>query len=128
MKKVAPEIDSQMWTVAEDGNERAIDEFGDRHPELRSELLHRMDMVKWASRGEKKRLVWNRKKSIPRFVLKESSREPIPARGPMMWAMGLALAALAAAAFAVTMMLSSAGSTDCRVRSFNSTTEAPLQG
>ena len=32
MKKVAPELDSLMWTLAEDVNERAVDEFGTRHP------------------------------------------------------------------------------------------------
>ncbi len=65
--------------VADEGEASAfIDEFGDRHPELRSELLRRMDMVK-GLRGEKKRTV-EPKKSIPRFVPKESARKSLEAR------------------------------------------------
>jgi hypothetical protein len=98
MKRVAPELESLMWTLAEERNERAIDEFGERHPELRSELLRRIEMVK-GLRGAKKKPI-EQPKPIPRFVPKE-----VPSRGPAYVVGGLVLAALCALAFAVTALL-----------------------
>jgi len=98
MKRVAPELDGLMWTLAEEGNDRAIDEFGARHPELRSELLRRIAMVK-GLRGEKKRTI-EAPKAIPRFVPKETKTT-----GPNYVVGGLVLAALCAFAFAVTIFL-----------------------
>ncbi len=101
MKKVAPELESLMWTLAEDGNDRAIDEFGNRHPEMRTELLHRIQMVK-GLRGAKKRTV-EAPKAIPRFIPKETKPS-----GPRYLVAGLVLAALGALTFAVTMMVTPA--------------------
>lgn len=45
MKGVPPEIDQLMWSLAEESNQRAIDEFGERYPQHRGELMRRMAMV-----------------------------------------------------------------------------------
>jgi len=98
MKRIAPELESLMWTLAEEGNERAIDEFGGRHPELRNELLHRIAMVK-GLRGEKKRTA-EPIKTIPKFVPKSQK-----SYGPVYIVGALVLAAVAALAFVVTTLL-----------------------
>jgi hypothetical protein len=46
MTPIPSDIDALLWTVAERGNDRAIDEFGRRHPQYRTELLRRIDLVK----------------------------------------------------------------------------------
>ena len=99
MKRVPPELDSLMWTLAEQGNDRAMDEFGERHPELRSELLHRISMVK-GLRGEKKRTA-DPPKAIPRFVPRETQ-----SGSPMVVVGGLVLCAVAALAYLTTVLLS----------------------
>lgn len=101
MKRIPPELDSLMWTLAEDGNERAIDEFGARHIEHRAELLRRIAMVK-GLRGEKKR-VEEPVKAIPRFVPKEPKSNV-----PMYVVGGLVLAAIGALAFVTTILLTPA--------------------
>jgi len=98
MKRVPPELDSLMWTLAEEGNERAIDEFGVRHAEHRGELLRRIAMVK-GLRGEKKRTT-EPIKAIPRFVPKEAK-----SHGPTYVVTSLVLAAVAALTFAVTTLM-----------------------
>lgn len=45
MRKVAPELDCLMWTLVEEGNERAVDEFLVRYPELKLEVVRRAKMV-----------------------------------------------------------------------------------
>jgi hypothetical protein len=90
-----------MWTLAEDGNERAIDEFGARHLEHRAELLRRIAMVK-GLRGEKKR-VEEPVKPIPRFVPKEPKSNV-----PMYIVGALVLAAIGALAFVTTILLTPA--------------------
>ena len=101
MKRIPPELDSLMWTLAEDGNERAIDEFGARHIEHRAELLRRIAMVK-GLRGEKKR-VEEPVKAIPRFVPKEPKSNV-----PMYIVGALVLAAIGALAFVTTILLTPA--------------------
>lgn len=98
MKHVAPELDSLMWTLAEEQNERAIDEFGERHPELRAELLHRIHMVK-GIRGAKTKPV-ETSKPIPKFV----PSAPRPA-APIYVVAGLVLLAIGALAFVVTTLI-----------------------
>jgi hypothetical protein len=99
MKRIAPELDGLMWTLAEGGNDRAIDEFGARHPELRSELIHRINMVK-GLRSAKSPTV-EAPKPIPRFVPREPRVSPIQSKGPTLLVGGLVLAAIAAATFTV---------------------------
>ncbi|MFY9234040.1 MAG: hypothetical protein WAO58_06220 [Fimbriimonadaceae bacterium] len=63
MKKVAPEIEELMWALAEARDSAAIDEFGQRFPELRGELGKRLALtqsLKGASPG-------GRAEDIPRF-------------------------------------------------------------
>ena len=103
MKHVPPELDSLMWTLAEERNERAIDEFGNRHPELRSELVHRINMVKGlrgAKNGDSKVV-----REIPRFVPKDARPTKVKAQGPTFVIGGLVLAAIAAAAYTITTLL-----------------------
>ena len=101
MKRVPPEIDSLMWTLAEEGNERAIDEFGARHVEHRAELVRRITMVK-GLRGEKKRAE-EPVKAIPRFTPKEPKSNI-----PMVVVGGLVLAAVGALAFVTTTLVTPA--------------------
>ncbi|MDR3691209.1 MAG: hypothetical protein P4L46_17650 [Fimbriimonas sp.] len=102
MKRVAPELDSLMWTLAEEGNERAIDEFGLRHPELRGDLIHRIQMVK-GLRGAKGPAAIT-SPSIPRFVPREPKTPPLGGR-PTFVVGGLVLAAVAMATFTVMTFL-----------------------
>jgi len=106
MKKVAPELDALMWTLAEEGNARAIDEFGARHPNLRGELLHRISMVK-GLRDSKTHLATPRV-ATPKFVPREPHVSMMQARGPAAIVGGLVLAAIAAAAFLVTTIMAPA--------------------
>ena len=46
MKRIAPELDSLIWTLVEQGNERAIEEFLARYPEMKQEVARRSVMVK----------------------------------------------------------------------------------
>lgn len=42
---IPKEIDDLMWTIAEGTNQQAIEEFGDRYPNLREELLKRIKTI-----------------------------------------------------------------------------------
>ncbi len=46
MNRIPPEIETLLWSVAESGDDQAINEFGDRYPEQRGELLKRLGMVR----------------------------------------------------------------------------------
>lgn len=46
MNKIPAEIDNLMWAAAESGDPRAVDEFGQRYPAYRSELVKRVAMVR----------------------------------------------------------------------------------
>lgn len=87
-----------MWTLAEEENERAIDEFGARHPELRAELVHRIQMVK-GIRGAKRKPA-ETVRTIPKFVPKEAR-----SNGPAYVVGGLVLAAVCALAFVAATVL-----------------------
>jgi len=101
--KIAPEIDGLMWKLAEEGNERAIDEFGTRHPEYRTELLRRMSMVDGLRSAKKQQPA--PPPSIPRFIPKEPHGLPPTGRRVVF---ALVLAAMAAFAFAATVLLTPA--------------------
>jgi hypothetical protein len=86
MKKIAPDIDRLMWTIAEESDLQAAEEFEKRFPELKLELAKRFALVRnlkvsrapQANSGE-----------IPRFTPR-----PAPATYPLLrpaWAAGLAL-------------------------------------
>jgi len=44
--KISPEVDRLMWLVAEENNSKAIEDFGNRFPDLRVELVRRLEMVR----------------------------------------------------------------------------------
>lgn len=45
MRKIAPEVEQLMWTLAEHRDPEAIDEFGQRYPDLRGELGKRLALT-----------------------------------------------------------------------------------
>lgn len=45
-RHISAELDAFMWTVAESGDDMAIEQFGERYPELRSEMLKRIGMLR----------------------------------------------------------------------------------
>lgn len=103
MKRIAPELESLMWTLAEEGNDRAIDEFGVRHPELRTELLHRIGMVRGLRAAKKP--IPAVAAAIPRFTPRDPRPASIQPRSISFIVGGLVLASLAAVAFLVTILL-----------------------
>jgi hypothetical protein len=97
LKKLSPEIDRLMWGVAENPSAQALDEFGERYPEYRGELLRRVEMVRglrYEAKGPKIKI-----REIPKFEPKPVATQSIP-RGATV-AAGLAFAALAFAGFTI---------------------------
>jgi hypothetical protein len=93
MKRVPPDLDRLMWTLVEDGDPRAVEEFGQRFPELRPELGKRLAVMR-DLRGARSSL--GRRGTPPHF------EPPLPGEGSRLkpaWA-GAALFVLAVAAFA----------------------------
>lgn len=105
MTRVPPEIDRLMWTLAEENNPGALDEFVRRYPIYREELARRRQAVSGlkTSRPAKPASV----KPIPRFTPKEHVR---PARklDAAHYVVGtLVLAALGLASYTFTSSLTS---------------------
>jgi hypothetical protein len=82
MKKIAPEIEELMWAIAESRDPQAIDEFGQRFPDLRGELGKRL-MLTADLKGALKTPLVN---SIPKFQPRAHHAVPV-------WQRPLALAA-----------------------------------
>ncbi len=101
MRGVPPEVDQLMWAVSENPDPGAIAEFGERYPQLRAELMHRVNMVRSLRNEVKPGL--QRRQELPRFQPREVASMPNP-RG-LVLAGGLALAALAAASYTAYSML-----------------------
>lgn len=98
MKRLPPEVDRLMWTLAEEGSDRAFSEFEARYPEHRAELGRRIAML----RGLKGQRASTRSRStVPAFV----PREPRPAVRRWAVPVALGLAGLAAASFFGTRAL-----------------------
>ena len=95
MRRPPPEIDRLMWALSENPNPQAMDEFGVRYPEWRSELLHRVGMVRGLRQSGTAKSA--PKGAIPKFQLREPPRA-IPAR-PLTFFGAVALCALAAASY-----------------------------
>lgn len=93
MSRVPREVDQLMWLVAEDGDPKAIDEFGLRYPDLRSEMSRRLQMVRQL-RGAKQ--THSLIAQIPRFEAPAARSAGMPGR--LAW--GIAAVALAALGFA----------------------------
>ncbi|RYG49277.1 hypothetical protein EON79_01835 [bacterium] len=91
MRQVPPEIESLIWTIAEDPTEKAVQEFHGRYPTYAGELARRIATVR-ALKGAGKENPPRRPGFTPR-------PEPAPAGRTAAWAAGLALAAVAVASF-----------------------------
>lgn len=86
-----PSLDELMWLIADEGDASTVESFGRRHPELRSELLHRVSMVR-AMKGTRPA------PATPAFAMREVVESPAP---PNPWLVRLGFAAgLAGVAFA----------------------------
>lgn len=94
--QVPPELDRTMWILAERNDPKAIEEFGNRFPDLRTELVKRLEMVR-SLRGMSDGV---RPDRIPEFQLR--GPEPVAA-SPRVIGVGLGLiaAALALGTYAV---------------------------
>jgi hypothetical protein len=68
LSRIAPEIDELMWTIAQQRDPQAIDEFGQRFPELRQELGKRLALTN----SLKTASVATRPHSIPRFTPRQA--------------------------------------------------------
>lgn len=106
MKGIPPEIDQLMWTLAEEGNQNAQEEFVRRYPTYRQELLRRRETLSGLKTSRPKAPV-NATRPIPRFTPKEVA-PPRASRGTVATVGVLALAALALASYTVTTMLAPA--------------------
>ncbi len=76
MKHIPPELDGLMWTLAENPDARALDEFGERYPTYRAELGKRIALVR-TFRGARP----HEPKSAPRFSPRPAPRpawRPVP--------------------------------------------------
>ncbi len=96
MRGLPPEVDRLMWAVAENPTPTALDEFGQRYPQYRSEMLRRMEMVK-GLRSEVRPQQAGHRSEIPKFQMREVSPSG-PPRGVFLVA-GLSIAAIAAASY-----------------------------
>lgn len=91
-KDISPEFDAFMWTVAESGDDLAIDQFGERYPEMRAEMLKRLAMIRELKASKPGTAFAN---TPPRFV------PPLRSSGPSLprWAWAMAPILLAGIAF-----------------------------
>lgn len=92
MRHIPSDIDSLMWTVAESGDEAAIEDFERRFPEFRGELGGRLAMVRVLKKS--KPVTDEPAYQVPRFVL----REPVVLPRRPVWTVAL-LGGLAVVAF-----------------------------
>jgi hypothetical protein len=102
MRRVAPELDSLMWTLVEENNPRAVDQFLARHPELTGELERRTRMVK----GLKQMKPESKAHISPPPPFKPRERmQPTFSRGALIAVGVLVLAALGIASFTASYFL-----------------------
>lgn len=90
-RNIPQELDQWMWTVAESGDSDAIEQFGERYPQLRLELANRIQMVA--------KMKGNRPRSVsapPLRLAQQSQYRPSFSR----WAMVGAVCAAISVAFA----------------------------
>jgi hypothetical protein len=97
LKKIAPEIEALMWTLAETGNQQAVEEFEVRFPHLRLELAKRSVMVRSLRQN---RPDPGPSPTIPHFTPAPPQR-PAPAKAH--YALTCAFAAIAASALGYTL-------------------------
>ena len=103
--RVPADIDTLMWTVAEEGNVRARDEFDARYPEHRLELVRRIEMVKGLKQGRPDHV---EAAAVPRF---RPAPKPTVNKRMVVWTSGLVLASVALASYTVVSLLSTPSAT-----------------
>ncbi len=89
---IPKEIDDLMWAIAEGTDQAAIEEFGDRYPNLREELLKRIRTIKALKSGSR----------LPRSITTPTfqNTQVRPANWRLIWAT-FSLAILSIVAFGV---------------------------
>jgi hypothetical protein len=99
VKRATPELDCLMWTLVEENNPRAVEEFLQRFPDLKLELERRGKMVNGL-----KNLKPESKLSLapPPPFRPRSSPAPMVPRGVMIAVAALSLAALGVASFTIS--------------------------
>ncbi len=106
-ERISPEVDQLMWLVAEDAEPKAINDFGVRFPDLRGELMKRVEMVR-TLRGAKE--PGHHVDRIPAF----SMRKAEPVRINPRLAFIAACCAVAAIGLATYTVISSSRTTAAR--------------
>ena len=118
MTKLPPDIDRLLWDIAESHDPKAIDEFGQRFPHLRTELGKRLRMVESLKTARSKV-----KNNIPQF----KHQKPVPRTKSalLIAAWALALLALASASFLITKLAINGPQKVTSSQSLISTEQAP---
>ncbi len=98
MRKIAPEIENLMWTLAETGNQDAIEQFEARFPDLKIELTKRIMMVRSLKRN---RPETGNVPVIPRFN-PSTAQGPSPSKAPVAVAIAFAVIAMSALGYTLT--------------------------
>ncbi len=96
MKRIAPDIDRLMWTIAETRDMKAAEEFDERFPDLKFELAKRMTLVRSLKTAKK-----SGSSTIPAFTPK-ARLTPTPRSMATYAVAGVALVALAFGSYAAT--------------------------
>jgi len=99
LSKIPPELEALMWTLAESGNQQAVDEFEARFPQLKIELAKRTGMVR-SLRSTRPGNVTS--PAIPRFVPGPAASAE-PSRG--MYTAAFVFATIALSVFAYTAVV-----------------------
>ncbi len=96
--KIPKDVDSLMWEIAECDDARASEDFIQRYPQFRSELIKRSSMVSGLKGARSKPAETH---NIPRFTPRHGSPQPAPMRWAPVFAC-LLLAIVAYASYVVT--------------------------
>jgi len=102
MKKIPADLDALMWTITEDNDMAAIDDFERRFPQFKGELATRIAMVRGLKQS---RPAVRTVAPIPRFVPRDSGPPAANRRSVFAVAMLGGLAVVALGAYAVVANL-----------------------
>lgn len=95
MSQYTPEIEELLWSVAESNDTQTIEDFGNRYPSLRSELVSRIQLVR-ALKGARPDRV------APKFIINPRGvRKAVPSR----LVFGLGAVAFASLVFAIVLVV-----------------------
>jgi hypothetical protein len=101
MSRIPAPINALMWRIAEEGSPQAASEFEERYPEHATELSRRIEMLH-DLKGARPASLPQVAALVPRFAPRETRLPPSPRM--IAWTSGLVLAAVASAAYAVSML------------------------